>query len=141
MHAPHARASARGGSGLTRVCGFCALLCAVWWRRCFDLSQDAGGTRFGTIGKRFFKSALGIAFHHYTFTPEIYEGLCLHYGCGDDDRFHGGKMLVAWRDFANDFLAAKKFDALGREVAHAGNDGIAGRGDTGYKFAIPGAQK
>jgi len=103
--------------------------------------QDAGGTRFGTIGKRFFKSALGIAFHHYTFTPEIYEGLCLHYGCGDDDRFHGGKMLVAWRDFANDFLAAKKFDSLGREVAHAGNDGIAGRGDTGYKFAIPGAQK
>ena len=40
----------------------------------------------------------------------------------------------------NDFLAAKKFDHLGREVKHAGNDGIEGGGDTGYKFRIPGAQ-
>jgi len=103
--------------------------------------QDAGGTRFGTIGKRFFNSALGIAFHHYTFTPEIYEELSSFYGCGDVDRFHGGKTLVAWRDFCNDVLASKKFDALGREIKHAGNDGVAGRGDTAYKFAIPGAQK
>ena len=27
------------------------------------------------------------------------------------------------------------------EVAHAGNDGIAGKGDTAYQHVIPGAQK
>jgi hypothetical protein len=110
--------------------------------------QDAGGTRFGTIGKNPFKSALGIAFHHYTFTPEIYDDLCDFYGCGDDDLWdHAnvngkiGKRQVGWRDFCNDFLAAKKFDHFGREVKHAGNDGIAGRGDTTYVHTIPGAQK
>ena len=88
--------------------------------------QDAGGTRFGTIGKRAFKSALGIAFHHYTFTPVIYDDLCDFYGCGDDDLWDPlnvngkiGKREVAWRDFCNDFLAAKKYDSMGREVAHA----------------------
>ena len=95
----------------------------------------------GTIGKRFFKSALGIAFHHYTFTPEIYNELADFYGCGDPDRFEGGKTLVAWRDFCNDYLASMKFDALGAEVKHAGNDGVAGRGDTAYQHIIPGAQK
>jgi len=92
--------------------------------------QDAGGTRFGTIGKNPFKSALGIAFHHYTFTPEIYDELCDFYGCGDDDLWDAGnvngkigKRQVGWRDFCNDFLAAKKYDSMGCEVAHAGNDG------------------
>ena len=110
--------------------------------------QDAGGTRFGTIGKNPFKSALGIAFHHYTFTPMIYDDLCDFYGCGDDDLWDAGningkigKRQVAWRDFCNDFLAAKKYDSMGREVAHAGNDGVAGRGDTSYMYSIPGAQK
>ena len=109
--------------------------------------QDAGGTRFGTIGKRAFKSALGIAFHHYTFTPEIYDDLCDFYGCGDDDLWDAGnvngkigKREVGWRDFCNDFLAAKKYDSMGREVKHAGNDGLAGRGDTTYQYVIPGAQ-
>ena len=103
--------------------------------------QDAGGTRFGTIGKNPFKSALGIAFHHYTFTPEIYDDLCDFYGCGDVDRFNGGKSLVAWRDFCNDYLASRKFDSQGNEVKHAGNDGIAGGGNTAYVHTIPGAQK
>ena len=103
--------------------------------------QDAGGTRFGTIGKRFFKSALGIGFQHYTFTPQIYDELADFYGCGAPDRFEGGKTLVAWRDFCNDFLASVKFDHHGGEVSHAGNDGIAGRGDTAYVHTIPGAQK
>jgi len=105
------------------------------------IMQDAGGTRFGTIGKRFFKSALGIGFQHYTFTPQIYDELADFYGCGDPDRFEGGKTLVAWRDFCNDFLASVKFDHHGGEVSHAGNDGIAGRGDTAYVHTIPGAQK
>lgn len=103
--------------------------------------QDAGGTRFGTIGKRHFISALGIAFQHYTFTPQVYDELAAFYGCGDVDRFGGGKMQVAWRDFCNDFLAAKKYDSMGREVKHAGNDGIAGYGNTSYVASIPGAQK
>ena len=30
--------------------------------------QDAGGTRFGTLSKRLFKSALCIAFQHYPFS-------------------------------------------------------------------------
>ena len=34
-----------------------------------------------------------------------------------------GKRQVGWRDFCNDFLAAKKYDSMGCEVAHAGNDG------------------
>ena len=103
--------------------------------------QDAGGTRFGTLGKRFFLSALGIAFQRYTFTPEIYQGLATAYGCGDDDRMNGGKMDVAWRDFVNDFLASTKYDSMGREVKHAGNDGVEGRGNTAYVHTIPGAQK
>ena len=103
--------------------------------------QDAGGTRFGTIGKRHFISALGIAFQHYVFTPEMYDDLAKAYGCGDDDRFGGGKTLVAWRDFCNDFLASRKFDSQGLEVKHAGNDGIAGGGNTSYVHTIPGAQK
>jgi len=109
--------------------------------------QDAGGTRFGTIGKNPFKSALGIAFHHYKFTPQIYDDLTDFYGCGDDDLWDAGningkigKRQVGWRDFCNDFLAAKKYDSMGREVKHAGNDGVAGGGNTAYKFQIPGAQ-
>ena len=110
--------------------------------------QDAGGTRFGTIGKNPFKSALGIAFHHYTFTPMIYDDLCDFYGCGDDDLWDAGnvngkigKRQVGWRDFCNDFLASRKFDSQGLEVKHAGNDGIAGGGNTSYVYTIPGAQK
>lgn len=106
--------------------------------------QDAGGTRFGTIGKNPFKSALGIAFHHYNFTPLIYDQLTDFYGCGDDDLWDAGnvdgkigKRQVGWRDFCNDFLAAKKYDSLGREVTHAGNDGIAGLGNVAYTNQIP----
>ena len=83
----------------------------------------------------------GIAFQHYVFTPEMYDDLAKAYGCGDDDRFGGGKTLVAWRDFCNDFLASRKFDSQGLEVKHAGNDGIAGGGNTSYVYTIPGAQK
>ena len=34
-----------------------------------------------------------------------------------------------------------KFDHLGAEVKHAGNDMVAGMGDVNYKHVIPGAQK
>ena len=119
--------------------------------------QDAGGTRFGTIGKRQFKSALGIAFPRYTITAKVYDDLADFYGVGDDDpkdgwdvpehdlslramRVNGGKMQVAWRDFCNDMIVSVSFDHLGREVKTAANDGIAGRGNTTYVHAIPGAQ-
>ena len=78
--------------------------------------QEAGGTRFGTLGKRQFKSALGIAFPRYTFTADVYDDLADFYGVGDVDRNdgwdvpehdlslremrkNGGMTQVAWRDF------------------------------------------
>ena len=60
--------------------------------------QDAGGTRFGTIGKRFFKSALGIAFHHYTFTPMIYDELWILWVRGRRP-LRGRQDARPWRDF------------------------------------------
>ena len=68
--------------------------------------QQAGGTRFGTIGKRHFCSALTIAFHHYKFTPEIYKALCDAYAVGAPDFAEGGLEEVAWRDFCNDVLSS-----------------------------------
>jgi len=72
--------------------------------------QQAGGTRFGTIGKRHFLSALTIAFHHFQFTPELYKMLTDSYGCGAKDFAEGGLELVAWRDFVNDVLSSKEYD-------------------------------
>jgi len=70
--------------------------------------QQAGGTRFGTLGKRHFCSALTIAFHHFSFTPEIYNALTKAYGCGAPDFAEGGLEEVAWRDFCNDVLSSGK---------------------------------
>ena len=70
--------------------------------------QQAGGTRFGTIGKRHFLSALCIAFHHYTFTPEMMKMLTDAYAIGMPDFAEGGLEEVAWRDFCNDVLSSGK---------------------------------
>jgi hypothetical protein len=69
--------------------------------------QDAGGTRFGTLSKRLFKSALCIAFHHYTFSEYELAAIAEHYDCGLPDTFNGGLLDVAWRDFTNDVLSAE----------------------------------
>merc|ERR1719218_440660 len=39
--------------------------------------QDAGGTRFGTVSKRIFSSALGIPFQHYSFSLKEFDDICL----------------------------------------------------------------
>jgi len=75
--------------------------------------QQAGGTRFGTLGKRHFLSALTIAFHHYNFTPEIYKMMTDWYGVGAKDFAEGGLEEVAWRDFVNDVLSSGKYEAVG----------------------------
>lgn len=69
--------------------------------------QDAGGTRFGTLSKRLFKSALCIAFQHYPFSVKELEDICEAYDCGLPDTFNGGLLDVAWRDFTNDVLSAE----------------------------------
>ena len=68
--------------------------------------KDAGGTRFGTLSKRMFLSALLIAFQHFVFSPELQREIAAQYGTGEVDRFCGGKQEVAWRDFVNDVLMA-----------------------------------
>ena len=83
--------------------------------------QQAGGTRFGTIGKRHFLSALTIAFHHYTFTPEIYKMLTDAYGVGAPDFAEGGLEEVAWRDFVNDVLSSSKDEGVGVQAIALGS--------------------
>jgi hypothetical protein len=75
--------------------------------------QQAGGTRFGVIGKRHFCSALTVTFHRYKWTPEIYKMMTDHYGVGKPDFAEGGLEQVAWRDFTNDVLSSKKYEAVG----------------------------
>jgi len=69
--------------------------------------QDAGGTRFGTLSKRLFTSALGIAYPRYKFSEQEFDAIVSTYGCGENDNFNDGKMSVAWRDFVNDVLSAE----------------------------------
>ena len=68
--------------------------------------QDAGGTRFGTISKRLFQSALCIAFQHYPFSVKELDEIVEAYDCGLPDTYNGGLLEVGWRDFANDVLSA-----------------------------------
>jgi len=68
--------------------------------------QQAGGTRFGTMPKRHFLSALTIAFERYRFTPEIYKMMTDAYAIGAPDFAEGGLEEVAWRDFCNDVLSS-----------------------------------
>ena len=78
--------------------------------------QDAGGTRFGTITKRMFQSALCIAFQHYTFSVAELDEICEAYDCGLPDLYNGGLLEVAWRDFTNDILSATVIE---KTVAYA----------------------
>ena len=93
--------------------------------------QDAGGTRFGTVSKRIFMSALGIAFVHYTFSEKEYDDIVGAYGCGGDDIYNGGKLQVAWRDFVNDVLSA---EVIQKEFAYTDTD--TDETDAGYSDAI-----
>ena len=93
--------------------------------------QDAGGTRFGTVSKRIFISALGIAFQHYRFAEKDFDAIADAYGCGADDVFNGGKMQVAWRDFVNDVLSA---DVVVKEYEY--NETDTDNTDAGYSDAI-----
>ena len=93
--------------------------------------QDAGGTRFGTITKRLFQSALCIAFQHYTFSTKELDDIVEAYDCGLPDTFNGGLLEVAWRDFTNDVLSA---EVITKEVSYTETDMDAT--DTGYADAI-----
>ena len=93
--------------------------------------QDAGGTRFGTISKRLFQSALCIAFQHYTFSVKELDEIVEAYDCGLPDTFNGGLLEVAWRDFTNDVLSA---EVVTKEVAYTETDMDAT--DAGYADAI-----
>ena len=107
----------------------------------FESSAGRGvNALIGEMPRNRFCSTLGGLFGG-ELKEDVLKAICAVYGCGDPDRFGGGKTLVAWRDFCNDFLASRKFDSMGNEVKHAGNDGIAGGGNTSYVYTIPGAQK
>lgn len=93
--------------------------------------QDAGGSRFGTISKRLFISALCIGFQHYRFSPAELDAIADAYGCGSDDIFNGGKMLVAWRDFVNDVLSA---EVVAKEYEYSATD--TDETDAGYSDGI-----
>ena len=81
--------------------------------------QDAGGTRFGTLSKRLFMSALCIAFQHYPFSVAELDAICEAYDCGLPDTFNGGLLDVAWRDFTNDVLSA---EVITKSVAYTETD-------------------
>ena len=68
--------------------------------------QDAGGTRFGTISKRLFMSALCIAFQHYTFSEKELDDIV-----EEPDSPRGGGAAEA-RAFAAE--AASPFEASAR---------------------------
>lgn len=94
--------------------------------------QDAGGTRFGTLSKRLFKSALCIAFQHYPFSVKELDDICEAYDCGLPDTFNGGLLDVAWRDFTNDVLSA---EVIAKQVAYVEDDMDAT--DAGYPTRSP----
>ena len=71
-----------------------------------ECSQEAGGTRYGTVKKMRFDSAMRVAFHHFKFTEQMMADIIAWYGVGQDDLVSGGKDMVAWRDFTNDVLMA-----------------------------------
>ena len=64
--------------------------------------QDAGGTRFGTITKRLFQSALCIAFQHYTFSQQELDDIVEAYDCGLPDTFayYSAEDLEIMREMA-----------------------------------------
>lgn len=69
--------------------------------------QNAGGTRYGTISKRLFCSALTDTFHRHRFSEELLFQIVSHYGTGAEDIFNGAKELVAWCDFVEDVMGAE----------------------------------
>ena len=96
-----------------------------------DHGTDGTGSRFGTLSKRLFKSALCIAFQHYPFSEKELDDICEHYDCGLPDAFNGGLLDVAWRDFVNDILSA---EVITKEVAYTETDMDAT--DAGYSDKI-----
>jgi hypothetical protein len=95
--------------------------------------QDAGGTRFGTVSKRIFASALCIAFTHKTFSTYELDQIVANYGCGEEDVFNGGKQQVAWRDFVNDVLSA---DVYKKTYEYSADQADTDQTDTGFSDGI-----
>jgi len=93
--------------------------------------QDAGGTRFGTITKRIFQSALTIAFTHKTFSEKELAECVELYGCGEPDIYNGGTQQVGWRDFCNDILSA---EVVAKEYEYSATD--TDQTDAGYSDGI-----
>lgn len=95
--------------------------------------QDAGGTRFGTVSKRIFQSALTIAFTHYTFSTAELDKIVSNYECGEVDHFNGGKQQVAWRDFVNDILSA---EVVAKVYEYSADQADTDQTDTGFSDGI-----
>lgn len=73
-----------------------------------DTFKAAGGSSNGIISKPRFKTALGMAFHHFPLNEPMIAAIALKYGCGPPDSHSGGYQEVLWRSFVVELRMMRK---------------------------------